>query len=1289
MKKIFLSILLFSFFCSITAFSQNVNNIQELKNALADAKSGTVITLQSGTYLIGNIILPDGVSLKGNSYKDTLIDATGFDYGIERAENCSLTDFTITSAIQVGIKLSSTEQVKVERIMVRNSSTALLVDNSHSIAINNFISAKNYAGTNFINSNYVNFVNNTVAYTESTAIRVINCNNSSFFNNLFAFCAMGINTVEPNENTVIDHNLYIASKQGKEAGDTAMRRKIEGWATLTGHDKYSYIDTVTFANEAAYDFRPVSTVSWSPVSATTSNRGIAMLNGVTVQPLDIDGNPRIGLPDIGAYETVFNAPYPADGTFTIETGRIVSAGLYDTNGKLVNYLFNNLPLRPGIYEYWLPTRTFEGKNINTGSYTLKIVESNVDLKYVSAAGNGDSDMSKNYFGTPKHRISLDPLVVGFNNTDNLIVSQSGFESGEFIRSYSDDMSHLIWSHSGGGNGVGIAVDDNNNIYLARSGATIYRFNGTTGEYAPFVNDSVSINFDDDFKNVKGMAWLNGQLIIAANDTIYSLSGDLFNNIFDFKVNGVSSLSSDKRKNCLYFVNDGIIRYILSEGMGALNIEEKATLIAANNNRIAVYSEETAKITLYDVSDLENAKVLTTIGTGGRSFGEINPYALWNPRFLALAEDGRIAVADTPRTLVYDINGDNILMHSGMWGQGISYGFFNSDGGDARFFNINSGYDIVIDNENNEWKYGTHWYHDIDRYDSSKNESDTPVFYFSVDDRNFGIYREQRENTPSGIAIKSMNTQTGEAKTIGRYFYATEVADNNFMMFYQEDTNKDGVVNDEDGAIPVYEADGTPVRDRIFEGYFNNTDVMRDGSIFMPTHIPVYIKQIGLNDNGVPQYDIAGRKVVYLTNNGEPSFISPYDYETVERIMVRGDMGVKDDLSFVAPIGMTSGAGPCPATEHAGSTDMAGFTADGEIRWVRAMNPKGMRMGLHGITNIAGITIAGRGMICEFETFDDDGLGLGTLGSPRDMGWHGMWLDNHRQVVGYIGNDDKPYIIVGDYASQSYHMMEVTGLDELKYKNIPVTIEAAQAASLANAQARDFGTYPVPPPPSIELARLDHELPIDGDLNKWRQLTYVEPLIISSDDPSNNSAVIRMGYTDKGIYVNIVKFDNNLVFHQTEVGKHYLQDGIEMNINTFWNAWKYNVTRLDWSEDICWRDRFMGPVFGTDSFLDRTVLPLNIDVFETSDVPERKILEAASGVDMSKCQMMVIEFLLTPAALEGANPPVVLKSGETFILGFSINDNDVIGADSYEGLISWPATYGAFSRENDLATVTLK
>ena len=369
------------------------------------------------------------------------------------------------------------------------------------------------------------------------------------------------------------------------------------------------------------------------------------------------------------------------------------------------------------------------------------------------------------------------------------------------------------------------------------------------------------------------------------------------------------------------------------------------------------------------------------------------------------------------------------------------------------------------------------------------------------------------------------------------------------------------------------SDGKQIQERLFDS-LTNTDTRTDGSLSMPHGRGVLVVPMtGLDDKGVPRYDFAARQLIAGTVDGSPDYISPYDFKTKETVRIGGDLSHFPAGDFIAAMTTATGAGPDPATEHANATSMAGFDRDGKLRWFWPMNPKGLRLGFHGITTIGGITFAGRGMICEYETMDHDGLGTGVLGTPRAFGWSGMWLDNHRQTQGFTGNDGKPYLITGDYAEQSYHWTTPIGWDKVIHHEQPVVITEALAATLRAEFPAPVPVWPVPPPPTVVIRKLAAPLPIDGDLAKWRTLG-IQPIVISAVDPADNSAVVRLGYVEDALYVQIIKFDKNLTFHQREPGRHYCQDGIELNLQTFWSGWKYNATRLNNKDDIILRDRFL-------------------------------------------------------------------------------------------------------------------
>ena len=431
------------------------------------AKKGTVVQLPAGTFKIGNLVLGDGVSLVGAGYDKTTLDATGNDFGITAAGHAGATvsDLAVVGASQGGIVLDGADGVTVQRVSVRHCGSGLIARGAGGCVLNNLILADCRAGASLLRCQRTSLVNATVANVEGTALRIDGCKQVAVFNNLFTFAANGIRVSGENADLSIDHNLYIANFVGQLAGET-VRKKVESWHHLSGFDKHSLTLGVTFREPAAGDYRPVSPLSWAPVRATTSDWGVKSLEGVEAPDTDIDGHPRIGAVDLGAYETSFPAPRPADGTFTVQSGSAgCSAGLFDKQRRCVRYLFQNMPLAAGSYPYWLPSRDWQGQPIDAGHYLLRLTEADMHLEYIAAAGNGDQAMSTTDLGSVSKRCSLDPNAVAFDAMDHLLVAQSGGESGQHVKEYDAEMTRFLWSFPGGGETMGMTVDGKGRVLV--------------------------------------------------------------------------------------------------------------------------------------------------------------------------------------------------------------------------------------------------------------------------------------------------------------------------------------------------------------------------------------------------------------------------------------------------------------------------------------------------------------------------------------------------------------------------------------------------------------------------------------------------------------------------------------------------------------------------------------------------------------------------------------------------------------------------------------------------------
>ncbi|MCL2701421.1 MAG: right-handed parallel beta-helix repeat-containing protein [Phycisphaerae bacterium] len=1271
------------------------------------AKPGASVMLGEGTFKLGNVKIPAGVQVHGQGYGKTIIDAAGFENGFvlsgtSEGNAGAVSGLTIRNATGAGLVLDGAGSVIITDVAILGCPAGVTVAKAGKCYLSNLVIADAQSGVSFVDCTNSGLANATFADIAGTAISVSECDKVTIVNNLVAGAAFGIVLGEGNKNLAIDHNIYNTNFIGRMPGHPA-RKKMEAWFHLSGYDRHSQTIPVEFKDAANHDYRVVSPLPWSPTRATTAYTGAAEFNGMKVAgTTDMDGTKRGPSVDIGAYQTTFDAPRKADGTFEVKSGAgVTSAGLFTKDGVCVQYLFQNTPLPKGTYEYWLPSRDWQGREIKPGDYELRLVEADMKLRYVAAAGNGDAETSKKRSNNSAKRYSLDPQAAAFTADGRIVFVQSGFESGEHVRLFTPDMGDITWSMKGSGHAVGVAVDNETKLaYVLRQPevradqparpCSLLRFEIDTGKPAPFKSGSFEKSFDE-IKGAGGMTLLGDKMYIsepAANKVhILTVAADDITITGGFDVTEPTQIAADEKTGHVWVIggNDGHAGITLLYAFDAAGKEVARSrgpaleprAIAADNGRLTLYTPLTNTVTVYEIVNGKEFKLLRTIGVGGEGYGKIQGDKFWSPSRLALGKDGQLLVIDAPRTMLFDAEGKLVRQMLGMWGQAIGYGLFAGDDR-MHFFNINGEYDIILDAKKQTWEPGTRWKYTM--------TSATPNFCYAAGEKTFAIYPAREKDQPQYLYITRMESDTGTARVMSRYGVDDQ-------GLFRQSANAEGIVADDAAREYQKDAEGQPiVANFINERGFSNVDFRADGAIAIPLrkHVQI-IPMTGLDANGVPVYDFTKMQIVTALADGQTTFTSPYDLTTIDDVSIAEDMTYFEDGSFIASMSTRSGPGPDLCTAHANSTNMAGFDAKGNMRWFSATNPFGLKMGLYGIVTLGEITFAGRGAICEWETMDRDGLGTGTLGTPADMGWGGMWLDNHRQTQAFIGNDGKPYLIAGDYVAQAYHWLALEGHDKLIHQRVPVTIDAALAAVLAKEPALPVAHYPVPQPPKFTIKKIDKELPADGDLAKWRTLG-IKPIVIGPDqtvknDPRDTSAVIRMAHNGDKLFVQIIKFDDVLTFHQRHIGAHYLHDGAEMCINGFYSGWKYNVTRLN-GEDVVYRDRFME---SRSDFLTTTQCPRKITLLDNArDVEERKMLEAARGLDMSGCKVMLIEFTLTPDAIRDMNgQQMEFGGGKSFRVGFMINDGDVPGADLMN-IITWPVMYGTFSFvEEGFATATFE
>ncbi len=1249
--------------------------------ALEKAQAGSTVTLPAGTFAVGDLAVPAGVTLKGAGRDRTILDAKGASNGILLGDGARVSDLTILNASDNGVVVRGAKGAVVARVTVRGSLNGVLVDHATAARIENAVLADNRIGLAMIDAEASVAVNLTLAGNNAMGMLISGCRDARVFNNLVVFSPLAVR-LEGNAGLALDHNLYVCNFVGSygDVKGRPTRQKVGAWASLTGHDRQSLMLPVTLSeNHAA-----TNPLDWSPNLPATALWAVRELAGVEAPDTDIDGNARGDWQGVGAVAAEAVAPpRPADGTFSIERGTgIASAGIFTRTGDLVAYLFQNQPLAKGRYEYWLPSRTWTGQPIAAGDYELRVTESDLAFEYIAAAGNGDDVNSAQPKTRHGSRLGNDPQMVAFPPGGGLILVRSGFESHVHVQSFSTDLRTFHWALEGGGTtgAAGVAMDDKGRVCVLRGPVpafrtidrSVIRLDAASGEPARFADGLMQKTLDDLWVDMerpgRGLTFFQGRFVTAdpVADRLVLWDGETFARIDTFEIASPFWPSADAKTGLLWVIREGKDLVAL-DGEGRIVATAapvpEPTLLAAAEGRLAVWSKSARTVSVFDSTNPDALKLLHAIGTGGSGYGPILPDRFWAPSSLALGPAGELAVVDAPRLLVFDAAGKPLAQSLGMWGQQISAGQFANDDR-MHFFNQGGHYSIALDAKNRTWSPGVRWTYSM---------PGDPMSFFAAGGKSFGV-ATRLENQP-GLIVYEMHPASGQAKAVMRINPDGSVV---------KDADGDGVIGDEAPATP-------PVPGIAIQGrWVRNNRFRPDGALVYAA--PMIVPMNGLDDDGLPvfAFDQARRPDPRVA--GAKEFLSPYDFTTRESAHTREEAVQDSHGNLISGIHLKGSAGPDLATEHGGVTDIVCLAPDGRVRWVNPLNPTGLKAGFFGLHNLHDITFAGRGAECEFETMDADGLGTGVLGTPAAMGWTGMWLDNPRQSYGFVGNDGKSYMVLGDYSAQAYHWLAIEGIDRIRRHTLPVTVSATLAQGLAEAVPQPVRHWPVPPVPALTIPKLEAPFAMDGNPEKWRG---IPPLLITPElagkaiGPDNNSAIVRFAWQDSDLYVQVVKFDDRIVLFQTDPGKHYLQDGVEIAINSYPEGFKFNLTVIDGQPVVfrdTWRAGWGRPEL--NALLSPEEAPRSIRVLDdlAPVAEERRLIESATGYDLSQCQAMVIEARIPQSAMTPMSRPeqeVFFASGKGFRLGILLNDNDVPGWDALNPVV-WPVTYGTFQRPDRLA-----
>ena len=587
----------------------------------------------------------------------------------------------------------------------------------------------------------------------------------------------------------------------------------------------------------------------------------------------------------------------------------------------------------------------------------------------------------------------------------------------------------------------------------------------------------------------------------------------------------------------------------------------------------------------------------------------------------------------------------------------------------------------------------------------------PRNFFTVGGKNFGVYNIHLGD-PGKTADGKLQT-TGQIdpkqRTLGfvllRFdecaavpvtLYYTDSARKTLVE--QHDSNGDGMIDAKDNVQEIRLANGKPAGipwDRYGSlpwdagGDMMFTNPPGDGATAR------LVKMTGLDPSGTfPVYDWINPQPIPCSFDGKTAKMpSPYDYNTIEQLNRTVQLARLSDGGYASSVGLKSSGGTGLA--NGAGTDIAGFGKDGLLRWIFKLNTLQGSEGVQAVPEhnlVLGMTSTQ----CDYMAMDNDGLGLGVLSMPKESRWSGMWSDHAQQQQAWVGNDGKPYYILGDYAANGFHWFEITGADTVKRQRVAVKIDEPSAAALAALPELQPQKAPEPPKTKVTIRHLEKPMTIDGDMKKWRDAKVAPAAIVTPETgtadirgPEDCSAVIRLAYHGTDLYVQTIVFDDVVSNHQV-FDKMYQQDGIEMALNGFMEGLKFNVGITTDMGPVVHRNKFV--VKKADRIYTPDQVPRSIKVLGSAkDVEERQFVEAIYGADLSNSKVIVTEFKLPLTSEIGLadNPNMIsVGSGNTFWIGFFINDNDMPGGD-VQKFLAWPATYGTFNVKEAGALATFE
>jgi parallel beta-helix repeat protein len=1267
------------------ASTVKVIDFAKLQDILKKAKPGTIIQLPTGNYA-GSLSVPAGVTLQGAGYNATTIDAGAEPNGIILAgNNAAVSQLSIISRGGNALSIKGIKGATASGLLIHGGTTGISLENSSNIQVENCIVDGSLNGIAAQNVQKSAIINNTITRTNSLGFSLIEVSDSAIFNNIVVDAGIAIQVSKPGSKIMVDNNLYLALFTGK-FGKQLTRISLGPWRDISGGlDAHSVSLPVNFRDTAKGDYSTISTMNWNPAIATTSNWGVKNIGSFKAPKTDINGAKRPAMQGVGAVETATGKLEVVDGTFKITSDEgTKSAGVFAKDNKLIRYMFKDLPLKKGTYQYVLPSRTELGANIAAGDYEMRVVEGNLRWKYNKFTAN-------NGIGTGEHESDmLNVWRSALGNNNNLILNTGWNERGENMRSKDLTTGKAGWSLPGNAGGKGLCRGADGMIYALRERSaktmTVICIN-KQGTMLPWLdgNPLLTINM----VNLSGLAELNGNLYTIASDgTVYKIN--IATNKIDtaFKVNGAFHPYADNKRQLIWMIADstgflnGVVTAYTPTGEVKYTFKgvENPVGVAVNGDKLAIASYNTGKIHYFDISNPAAPIAKNTIGRGDGPYGPITADRFWfqkgpysNPREVPLDIDdaGNLMILDhASHPLVFNAEGKNLYQGCAVFGNSPNWVQF-ADDKVTRIMDSMGAISWTIDTLKGTSQPDILW---------GRPPGASNIGMFKYKDNIYGVLRFKQNDEPKrmdGVLIVRY-----DEKYVGRIVAFYGPGKSNLLSLFT-DNNDDGMITAADGTETIILNTAEKSVSTSSSAVGRWMYLSPNGDIRSSFGTKWIFK--GINDKGTPLYDIAAEPVIKYADK---ELTSPYKFSSKFNPASQSESVMTPDGGMMAVV-WTKDSPNGSGLSNSGGIDIERFNKDGSLRWFLPMNDFGPTQGVKQIE--PGLIFTSWGHQAEWIGLDEDGLSIGHLGFPIEAGWMGYWVDHPDQHILFKGIDGKTHVVVGDYMLNGSHWLTLSNTHNYIKNVYPLTITPERVLALAALPPRTTFMMAKSKKPKITITKLKEPLPIDGDLEKWRT-AKIEPQIVITPatagpgikSANDCSAVIRVAYLGKDMYVQVLRFDDVVTFHQTIATGTHVQDTVEMMINGFWEpGFQFSVGRFSTDGDQIVRRRFYFHALQLNIPAD--IAPRFIKVLDNAEaVTERKLVEQATGEDLSKAKVIVTEYKLPidERTWAGTKNEVQLpESGKGFWLGFMVDDNDEPGTD-LQKLEVWPASYGTFSPKED-------